>query len=79
MTQKPLSEMKVSEKGIIVAFESENKVHERLREMGLVTGTLVKVKRFAPLGDPMEITVRGYSLSIRKSDARGILMAPSAA
>lgn len=45
--------------------------------MGLVRGTTVLVKHFAPLGDPIEIVVRGYSLSIRKDDARHILLRAS--
>lgn len=47
---------------------------QRLAEMGLVPGVAVTVVRFAPLGDPMEVRVRGYLLSLRKGDARAVLV-----
>ncbi len=48
----------------------------RLMEMGLVPGTLVRVVRLAPLGDPMDVAVRGYHLSLRKSEARSVFIDP---
>ena len=50
---------------------------QRLVEMGLTQGATVKVLRVAPLGDPIEILIRGYHLSLRKSDARSILLEAS--
>lgn len=71
-----LSDLKVSEKAVIQGFQGESILHERLMELGVVPGTRVLLKRFAPLGDPMEIIVRGYSLSIRKEDAKQIIVQP---
>ena len=69
-----LSGLKAKEKAIIQGFQGGSAIQERLMELGIVPGTLVLLKRFAPLGDPMEIVVRGYSLSIRKEDAKQILI-----
>ena len=69
-----LSNLKAKEKAIIQGFQGEGLIQERLMELGIVPGTGVLLKRFAPLGDPMEIIVRGYSLSIRKEDAKQILI-----
>lgn len=69
-----LDRLKAGEKGIIQGYEGEEDLHHRLKELGLVAGTPVLVKRFAPFGDPMEIRVRGYHLSIRKYDASKILV-----
>ena len=71
-----LSDLKVKSRAIIKGFEGESLLRERLMELGVVPGTLVLLKRLAPLGDPMEIIVRGYSLSIRKEDTRQILINP---
>ncbi len=49
-----------------------NNLRKRIIDMGLTTGTIITVKKMAPLGDPMEIVVRGYSLTLRKAEARMI-------
>jgi len=72
----PLSRLKLKEKGVIETVGGEGPLQLRLRELGLVPGTQVSVKRFAPFGDPMELEVRGYSLSIRKEDAGNIVVRP---
>ncbi len=69
-----LDQLKADESGVIQAYQGQQDLHQRLKELGLVRGTFVTVKRFAPLGDPMEILVRGYHLSIRKQDAATILV-----
>lgn len=69
-----LSELKVNESGIIRDYRNKGPVPYRLRELGLVRGTRVLVKRFAPFDDPIELAVRGYSLSLRKEDAAHILV-----
>lgn len=69
-----LDRLRSGERGIILEYKKEEGLHFRLKELGLVAGTLVLVKRFAPLGDPMEILVRGYSLSLRKHDASKIIV-----
>ncbi len=71
-----LDQLKVGERASILVYEGEDDLHYRLKELGLVRGTTVAVKRFAPLGDPMEIVLRGYSLSIRKQDASKIIVRP---
>lgn len=72
-TQK-LSDLKPSQSGVIQDYVSQDETTERLREMGLVKGTRIEVRRLAPLGDPMELTVRGYRLSIRREDAARIIV-----
>ncbi|MFH0984912.1 MAG: FeoA family protein [Candidatus Omnitrophota bacterium] len=62
------------EAGTIQGYAGVEDLHHRLKELGLVAGTRVRVRRCAPLGDPMELSIRGYHLSIRKQDARGILI-----
>ena len=73
---KPISldRMKAGERGVVQGYQGEEELHYRLKELGLVRGTRILVKRFAPLGDPMEIVLRGYNLSIRKQDASKILV-----
>lgn len=66
---KTLSEVKVGESATIVKLHGEGAVKKRLMDMGITKGVEVLVRKVAPLGDPMEITVRGYELSVRKEDA----------
>ena len=66
--------MKAGDRCVIQGYDGEDELHFRLKELGLIRGTPVFVKRFAPLGDPMEIVIRGYSLSLRKHDASKILV-----
>lgn len=55
-------------------IDGEGAVRRRIMDMGLTKGTQVFVRKVAPLGDPIELTVRGYELSIRKADAESILV-----
>lgn len=65
-----LSEMKVGNRGRIVKVHAGEKVYrQRLMAMGLLPGTEFEVLRIAPLGDPIEIKVRGFALSLRKNEA----------
>ena len=66
---KTLKEVKVGEKATIRKLNSEGAVKRRIMDMGLTKGTEVYVRKVAPLGDPIELTVRGYELSLRKADA----------
>lgn len=66
---KKLSELEAGSDAEIRGFAPGYSEAERLREMGLLPGTKIRVIRWAPLGDPLEIKVRGYNLSIRKCDA----------
>lgn len=68
----PLATLAARQAAKIAGFDLPPERRARLLEMGLTTGTEIEVIRFAPLGDPIEIEVRGYRLSLRKREARGI-------
>ena len=67
-----LNEVKVGEGARIVRINGAGPVKRRVMDMGLTKGTEVAVRKIAPLGDPIELTVRGYELSIRKDEAAAI-------
>ncbi|MEM9727488.1 MAG: FeoA family protein [Myxococcota bacterium] len=67
-----LAELPVGENAEIVSVACDRTVSRRLMEMGLVPGTEVRVVRVAPLGDPLELRVRNYALSVRRADAAKI-------
>ena len=67
-----LDELPAGTRAEITAVGGEGALRCRLLDMGLIPGTAVAVTKLAPLGDPMELRVRGYSLSLRKEDARMI-------
>jgi len=71
---RSLNQLQPGEAGIVSELTGEEDVLLRLMEMGLTEGTPVTVVRFAPLGDPIEITARGYHLSLRRAEAAGILL-----
>ena len=75
MTAIPLSDLKVGQKGVIQKLNYKGSIRQKLFAMGLVIGETVLVKRVAPLGDPIDFVVKGYDLSLRKSEARDILVA----
>ena len=66
---KTLKDLKVGETAKVVKIHGEGKVKRRIMDMGITKGTEIYVRKVAPLGDPVEVTVRGYELSIRKDDA----------
>ena len=66
---KLLSEFVVGESGRITAVNGEGRIRRRLFDMGVTPGAEVVLKKKAPLGDPMEITLRGYELTLRKAEA----------
>ena len=72
MVTKPLSELKPKEKGKIVKVGGRGSTHRRILDMGVVSGAPIEVQRIAPLGDPIEIRVKGYNLTLRKEDAANI-------
>lgn len=72
MAVKILSELRAKEKGRIVRVEGGGSIGRRMMDMGVVKGTEVEVVRVAPLGDPMEVRLKGYSLSVRKEEAERI-------
>ena len=69
LEMKTLNELKVGESGRVVRLNGEGAVKRRIMDMGLTKGSVVTVRKVAPLGDPIEITVRSYELSIRKDEA----------
>ena len=71
-----LSELPVGASAVVREFPKTDSAFVRLREMGLVTGTRVTLVRTAPLGDPIEIKLRGYHLTLRKSEAEHVLVDP---
>ncbi|MCI8331313.1 MAG: ferrous iron transport protein A [Clostridiales bacterium] len=66
---KTLKQAKVGDTGSVVKIHGEGALKRRIMDMGITKGVTVYVRKVAPLGDPIEITVRGYELSIRKADA----------
>lgn len=69
---KTLRDIKVGETAKVVKLHGEGAVKRRIMDMGLTKGAEVYVRKVAPLGDPIELTVRSYELSIRKADAEMI-------
>ena len=69
---KTLKEAKVGDTVRVVKLHGEGAVRRRIMDMGVTKGAEVRIRRVAPLGDPVEVTVRGYELSIRKADAEMI-------
>ncbi len=69
-----LGGLKPGEKGRITKIGVEGPLKRRLMDMGVLVGEEVKVEKVAPLGDPVEITVKSYSLLLRKKEAEGILV-----
>ena len=70
----PLSELPVGHSAIVTDIFSANETKRRLMDMGITKGTSIYVRKVAPLGDPVEVTVRGYELSLRKADAEMIVI-----
>ena len=66
---KTLKEVKVGQSVTVVKLHGEGPVRRRIMDMGITKGVEIYVRKMAPLGDPMELSVRGYELSLRKADA----------
>ena len=69
---KTLREAKIGDTVTVVRLHGEGAVKRRIMDMGITKGVEIHVRKVAPLGDPVEVTVRGYELSIRKADAEMI-------
>ncbi len=67
---RTLDQLKPGQSGVVAALHGEGAIQQRLLEMGVIEGSEVEVVRLAPLGDPLEILVQGYHLSLRKAEAR---------
>ena len=70
--KKVLSDLLPGEKGIVKKVIGSSMIKRRIVDMGVVAGTIIEVQKFAPLGDPMEVKVRGFNLSLRKNEAEMI-------
>ena len=71
-----LKEAKVGQTVKVLKLEGVGAVKRRIMDMGITKGEEIFVRKVAPLGDPMEITIRGYELSLRKADSEMILVEP---
>ncbi len=69
---KTLKDVKIGQTAVVKRLHGEGALKRRIMDMGLTKGTEVYVRKVAPLGDPLELTVRGYELSVRKADAEQI-------
>ena len=69
---KTLRDVKIGETATVLKLHGEGAVKRRIMDMGITKGTPVYIRKVAPLGDPIEVTVRSYELSIRKADAEMI-------
>lgn len=69
---KTLKEAKIGETVTVLKLHGEGAIKRRIMDMGITKGVQIHVRKVAPLGDPIEITVRGYELSLRKADAERI-------
>ena len=69
---RTLKEAKIGENVRVVKLHGEGAIKRRIMDMGITRGTEVYIRKVAPLGDPMEVTVRGYELSLRKADTEMI-------
>jgi len=72
--KKTLKDLKIGQKGVVVSVKGKGSIKQRMMDMGLVSGSEVKVIRVAPLGDPIEVSLKGYHLSLRKSEAKDIVV-----
>lgn len=71
---KTLRETKIGETVKVVKIQGSGAVKRRIMDMGITKGTTIYVRKVAPLGDPIELTVRGFELSLRKADAESIFV-----
>lgn len=68
-----LSNLKPGQQGTILKLDNGiGPIRRRLMDMGVIPGELIRVEKIAPMGDPLEVTVKGYNLSLRKGEAKGI-------
>ncbi|MDD3839524.1 MAG: FeoA family protein [Clostridia bacterium] len=72
--QRKLSDLNPGESSKVISIKGKGPLKRRLMDMGVTKGTQVYVRKRAPLGDPIEITVKGYELTLRKEDAERIIM-----
>ena len=71
---KRLDEFKIGETGLIKMVEGEGRLRRRLFDMGVTPGATVYLRKKAPLGDPLEVTIRGYELTLRSNEAALVIL-----
>ena len=71
---KTLKDVAVGDQAVVKRLTGEGALKRRIMDMGVTKGVEIFVRRVAPLGDPMEVTVRGYELSLRKTEAESIVV-----
>ncbi len=74
MDEKFLTDLKPNQKARVAKIKGEGFLRRRILDMGIVSGTEIEIERVAPLGDPIEIKIKGYHLSLRKSEAEKIVV-----
>ena len=74
----PLSSLQPGQEGEVVGLQAQGSIRQRLLEMGFIRGARLKVEKLAPLGDPMELIIKGYHLSLRREESSCILVALTA-
>lgn len=72
--KKTLDKFDIGESGIVYSVQGERKIKRRIFDMGITNGAEIYLRKKAPLGDPIEITVRGYELTLRKAEASLVTM-----
>jgi ferrous iron transport protein A len=72
--ERSLKELKPGEKAVISKISGEGAVRRRLLDMGVTCGAKIIVRKVAPLGDPIEVNIRGYELTLRKAEAENIMV-----
>lgn len=72
--EKTLDKLKPNEKGIVKSLGGSGAVRRHIIDMGITPGAVIIMRKAAPLGDPLEINVRGYELSLRKSEAASVIV-----
>lgn len=74
MISKKLSDFRIGEVGVVSIVNGEGRIRRRLFDMGITPGCEIYLRKKAPLGDPIEISLRGYELTLRKSEADYVVM-----
>ena len=77
ITTSPLHRLRPGQKGRIVKVRARGETHKRILEMGVIPGAWIEVERVAPLGDPIQVKIKGYHLTLRKEEAVGIEVEPA--
>lgn len=73
---KSLNDLKPGQKGVVLSIDTMGALKRRLVDMGITPGVVIMIRKVAPLGDPIEINLRGYELTIRKTEAHNIKIKP---